>query len=199
MREAKEYNLTGMEGISDRQLAEHYTLYQGYVKKANEIDERLPQADRAAANQNYSEIRELKLEQPFNLNAIMLHEHYFENLGGAGSQPSQAVRQAMERSFGSVEKWQEDLKAAGLAARGWVVTCFNWDDQRIYNISMDRHDIGALWQSSILVVLDTYEHAYFLDQGTKRGPYIDAFLKNLNWEVVNRRVEMVLRNAGVAA
>lgn len=197
MREAKQFNLTGLDGISDRQLAEHMTLYQGYVKKFNEIRERLPQADRTAANQNYSEYRALMIEQPFNLNAIMLHEHYFENLGGAGTSPSDATRQAMERYFGSLDQWMVDMKAAGVAARGWVVTAFNWDDQTIYNIAMDRHDIGALWQASILAVLDTYEHAYFLDYGTKRPGYIDAFFRNLNWEVINRRVEGVLRMAGV--
>ena len=199
MHEVKEFRLASLDGISDRQIAEHMTLYQGYVKKCNEIQERLPQADLAAANQNYSEIRELKLEQPFNLNAIMLHEAYFGNLGGQGTQPSDAVRGAMERYFGSVERWMEDMKAAGLAARGWVVTAFNWDDGQAYNISQDRHDMGALWSSSMLVVLDTYEHAYFLDYGTKRAPYIDAFFRNLNWDAINRRVESTLRMAGVSA
>ena len=198
-RQAKEFQLSNLDGISERQIAEHMTLYQGYVKKLNEIMERLPGADRAAANQNYSEIRELKLEQPFNLNAIMLHEAYFGNLGGKGSEPSDAVRGAMERYFGSLEKWEEDLKAAGMAARGWVVTAFNWDDGQVYNISMDRHDIGALWSGSMLVVLDTYEHAYFLDYGSKRAPYLEAFLRNLNWDEVNRRVESTLRMAGVGA
>ncbi|MDO8684423.1 MAG: superoxide dismutase, partial [Armatimonadota bacterium] len=108
-------SLFEMEGFSRRQIEEHYTLYEAYIKKTNEIRSLLREADLSAANQSYSLYRELKVELSFTLDAVKLHEAYFANLGGAGSQPSDKVRKLMERSFGSMDTCHEDLKATAMA------------------------------------------------------------------------------------
>lgn len=185
-----------MDGISRRQIEEHYTLYQGYVNKTNEIRGKLESADLSKANQSFSDFRELKVELSFAWNGVKLHEMYFENLGGKGGQPQGAVMQALEGSFGSFDRYIEDLKASGISARGWVITAWDEADGRIYNYIADAHNSYGIWKAIPLVVLDTYEHAYTIDYGVKRPPYIEAFIKNLNWQPVEKRLGAVSGKQG---
>ena len=78
-----------------------------------------------------------------------------------------------------------DLKATGLAARGWAWTAYDWDEARLFNYIGDAQNTFPIWNATPLVALDVYEHAYFLDYQTDRASYIDAFLENLDWDVVN--------------
>ena len=180
-----------LNGISRRQIEEHYTLYQGYVNKTNEIRSKLEAVDRSKANQTFSEVRELKVELSFAWNGVKLHEAYFDNLGGGGGKPTGKLLQAIETNFGSYESWLEDLKASGLSARGWVVDAWDQDDGRIYNYVADAHNSHGIWRAVPLLVLDTYEHAYMIDYGVKRAPYIDAFVNNINWEAVVKRLDEI--------
>jgi len=180
--------LLQMEGISRRQIEEHYTLYEGYVKKTNEIRSKLPNADKSAANQSYSDLRELKVELSFTLNGVKLHEAYFGNLGAAGA-PSDRLKKLIEQSYGSMDEWEADLKASGIAARGWVICAYDFDENRLCNYIADSHNSYGVWNAVPILVLDTYEHAYVIDYGVKRPPYIEAFMKNINWNVVNERVD----------
>ncbi|MCL5961008.1 MAG: Fe-Mn family superoxide dismutase [Chloroflexi bacterium] len=179
-----------LDGISQRQIEEHYnTLYKGYVNKVNEIWEKLETVDRSTANQTYSSLRALKTDESFAVNGVKLHEAYFENLGGKGGKPTGRILELIERDFGSYEAWEADFKASGLAARGWVVLACDEDfGKMLRNYSQDAHNAGSIWNAIPILVLDTYEHAYFLDYGVKRAPYIDAFMRNIDWHVVNERV-----------
>ena len=91
----------------------------------------------------------------------------------------------LKRDFGSVEAWRTDLKATGMAARGWAWTAYDWDEGRLFNYLGDAQNTYPIWNATPLVALDVYEHAYFLDFQTDRGAYIDAFFANLDWAVVN--------------
>lgn len=180
-----------LDGISERQIAEHYdVLYKGYVNKLNEMERRMTEANPAEANATYSIIRELKREEVFASNAIRLHEWYFENLGGAGGRPTGEIARLIEEDFGSYEKWEAEFRGLGMAARGWVVLAFDWADRRLHNYLSDIHSDGV-WHASPLLVLDVYEHAYFLDYGTSRKGYIEAFMRNIAWDVVNARVQQL--------
>lgn len=86
------------------------------------------------------------------------------------------------------ESWEAEFKGCGVAARGWVVLAYDPADGKLHNFSMDAHDVGAIWGAAPLLVMDTYEHAYIIDYGVKRPPYIETFMKNIDWDVVNRRV-----------
>ena len=190
MREAKQLPYTQLEGLSERQLKEHHdVLYAGYVKKWNEIQEKLVAADRAAANATYSEFGELKREETFALNGIKLHEGYFDNMKAGGGECLGMIKEWIEKDFGSYEKWLEDFKALGVAARGWAILAFDLDEGRLYNHLCDSHNQGGVWNSVSLFIMDVYEHAYFLDFATGRKAYIDVFFKNINWEFVNGLIE----------
>ena len=174
-----------LEGISRAAIEAHYKLYQGYVNKRNEILAKLADVDLAAANQAYSEFRALKVDLSFAVGGIKNHELYFGHLGGGGGEPAGAFGALVERDFGSVGAWRADLKATGMAGRGWAWTAYDWDERRLFNYIGDAQNTFPVWNATPLVALDVYEHAYFLDYQTDRASYIDAFFDNLDWDVVN--------------
>jgi Fe-Mn family superoxide dismutase len=183
-RELKQ-ELYDMDGISRASVEAHYKLYQGYVNKRNEILGKLGEVDASAANQVYSELRSLKVDLTFAIGGVKNHEIYFEHLGGAGGDPDGLIRDLIERDFGGVEGWRTDLKATGMGARGWAWTAYDWDEMRLFNYIGDAQNTFPVWNATPLIALDVYEHAYFLDYQTDRASYIDAFLNNLDWDVVN--------------
>jgi Fe-Mn family superoxide dismutase len=180
--------LLELDGISRAAVEAHYKLYEGYVAKRNEILAALDGVDLGSANQVYSEVRALKLDLTFAIGGIKNHELYFEHLGGGGGDPGGLFRQLLERDFGSVEAWRSDLRATGMAARGWAWTAYDWDEGRLFNYIGDAQNTFPVWNATPLVALDVYEHAYFLDYQTDRASYIDAFFDNLDWDVVNEWV-----------
>ena len=177
--------LLQLSGISRASLEAHYRLYQGYVGKRNEILGALQGVDLDKANQVYSDVRALKVDLTFAIGGIKNHELYFAHLGGPGGDPDGAFRALVERDFGSVDTWRADLKATGIAGRGWAWTAYDWDERRVFNYIGDAQNTFPVWNATPLVALDVYEHAYFLDHQTDRASYIDAFFENLDWDVVN--------------
>ena len=177
--------LLELDGISRTTIDAHFRLYQGYVAKRNEILGRLADVDLDAGNQVYSDVRALKVDLTFAVGGIKNHEVYFAHLGGEGGNPTGAMSALVDRDFGSAGAWREDLKATGMAARGWAWTAYDWDEGRLFNYIGDAQNTFPVWNATPLVALDVYEHAYFLDYQTDRAAYIEAFLRNLDWGVVN--------------
>ena len=180
-----EPRLLQLSGISRASVEAHYRLYQGYVAKRNEILGKLADVDLDKANQVYSDVRALKVDLTFAIGGIKNHELYFAHLGGEGGDPDGAFRALVDRDFGSIEEWRADLKATGLAARGWAWTAYDWDERRLFNYIGDAQNSFPVWNAAPLVALDVYEHAYFLDYQTDRASYIEAFFHNLDWTAVN--------------
>ncbi len=185
MYQAKQFaSISGVKGLSEKLMTEHYKLYEGYVKKANEILEKLKTVDYTSANATYSDLRALKLGYSFALDAIKSHELYFENLSGQGGKPQGWIGAEIDKQFGGFESWQQDMKATGLAARGWVWLAWDWQTGKLFNYLGDQHDGFPIWHATPLVALDVYEHAYMMDYGVARADYINAFFENLNWQSV---------------
>lgn len=182
-----------LEGISEKTTSIHHDkLYQGYVKKWGEIQEKLTATDKSAANATYSELRELKLEETFAANGVLLHEAYFDALGGDGHQAGE-IAETIKKDFGSFETWQEEFKALGMCARGWVVLAYDFNDGKLHNYLADLHNQGGIWGTAPLLVLDVYEHAYFIDYGSDRKTYIEDFFKNLNWAKISERYTKIAK------
>ena len=177
--------LLELDGISRASVEAHYKLYEGYVAKRNEILGKLAGVGTGSANQVYSEIRGLKVELSFALGGIKNHEVYFEHLGGDGGAPTGPIADLIKRDFGSYDAWRADLKATGMAGRGWAWTAYDWDEGRLFNYVGDTQNTYPIWNATPLVALDVYEHAYFLDFQTDRAGYIEKFFDNLDWAVVN--------------
>lgn len=185
--EAKKISFHSLTGISEKTISIHYDkLYMGYVKKWQEIQEKLKNIDKSTANATFSDLRELKMEEGFAADAVLLHEAYFDILGGKG-EPGGKIVEAIAKDFGSFEAWQDEFKALGLCARGWVILAYDFNDGKLHNYISDMHNQGGVWGASPVLVLDVYEHAYFIDFGSDRKSYIEAFFKNLNWEIINKK------------
>ena len=97
----------------------------------------------------------------------------------------------IEKDFGSFENYKKDLKATGIAARGWVWTAWNEKEERLFNYLGDAQNTFPVWYAKPILALDTYEHAYFIDHGVNRASYIDAFFENLDWEVIEKNFDKI--------
>lgn len=177
------------EGLSLKMVQNHFKLYEGYVKKTNEIQEKIEKGDKTSANGVYSEIGELKRQETFAVNGMKLHEIYFGHLSNGDGVPRGELVAMIEKNFGSMEMWKADMIATGICARGWAILAFDYKDNRLHNYGADAHNIGAVWGAIPVIVLDVYEHAYFMDYGVDRKSYLEGFFKNLNWDYANEIVK----------
>jgi Fe-Mn family superoxide dismutase len=180
-----------MDGISKKTMEEHHKLYVGYINKSNEILDALKSVDLSKANQTYSVLRALKVELTFAIGGVKNHEIYFDHLGGKGGKPEGRLLDQIVKDFGSYESWEKDLKATGLAARGWVWLAYDADRGTLFNYLGDAQNTFPIWNAVPILALDTYEHAYFLDYATDRKSYIEAFMRNLDWKVVDQRFAQI--------
>jgi Fe-Mn family superoxide dismutase len=190
MTEPKPLKYEDLPGISARQLAEHHgKLYVGYCKKTDAIRERLAAADVSGANATYDDFRELKLEEGFAANGVRLHEAYFESLSPRPTGPSDTLTAWVAEDFGSMDAWAEDFAAVAMSARGWAVLAFDLHDGKLHNYLADAHNQGGVWGAVPLIVMDVYEHAYFLDFVTARKRYLDTLHPLIDWKSAAETVD----------
>jgi superoxide dismutase, Fe-Mn family len=176
----------------------HYNKHhKGYVAALNTIEKALESADRSAANGNYSEIGELKRRFTWNHAGTLLHDIYWEVLGGDGdSSKGPDVQAALEKEFGSVDAWKEDYKATAMSAKlsGWGLLVFDQlYSNRLLNVLVDEHQYGAIWGGIPLISCDVFEHAYYHKDGPGRAAYIDNFINNLDWARINDRFKKYVK------
>lgn len=185
-----------LTGISEKTITVHHDkLYAGYVAKKNEIAEKLTAlshgGDVSTANQSYSELRALKDGETFAVNGVYLHEWYFDVLGGDGK-PEGALVDALAKQYGSLENFLTYFSACGMAARGWVVLAWDTHESGLRIYTGDSHNQGGVWGALPIIVLDVYEHAYFIDYAADRKAYIADYWKNFNWKKANELYEKAI-------
>jgi superoxide dismutase, Fe-Mn family len=169
----------------------HDTHYAGYVTKRNEIENELKSVDKTKANANYSAFRALKLEETWNANGQILHEVYWDTMGGDGKyDEGMNVIKKITEDFGSFDNWKAGFIATGKASRGWVV--FSVDllsdpSVKLRNVIYDVHNLGGLVGSMPLISADTFEHAYYHKFGPDRAAYLNALVDNIDWKKVENR------------
>ena len=192
---------TAAAGISRKTHEEHYKLYQGYVKKVNDLRTALGALgvpDPTKANATFSDIRELKVEYSFALGGVKNHELYFGHIGGKGGEPDGPISDAIKAAFGSFTNWKADLKATGIAARGWVWLAHDHTDGSLFNYIGDSQNAYPVWHCTPLLGLDVYEHAYWFDFQSARAKYIDAFFQVIDWDAVNANLKIAQAIAAAA-
>jgi Fe-Mn family superoxide dismutase len=189
---AKDFSrLLGTEGMSDTLLNNHFTLYQGYVTQTNklitEMKEKTP---------GTPEFNELHRRFGWEWNGMRLHELYFENMiqGGSPLTEGGEMKKILEAVWGSVENWQKDFTSMGaMRGIGWVVLACDMEAHMVFNVWVNEHDMGHLAGAVPLLVMDVFEHAYITDYGIKRADYIGAFVKALDWSVVEKRLANAMK------
>ena len=171
-----------VRGLSERILVSHYqNNYTGAVRRLNAIDAQLANLDWQSAP-NFL-INGLKREQLIATNSMILHEHFFNALGGGG-RPSGALAAAIDREFGSFERWSAEFSAMGKAeggGSGWVILTYSPRDKRLVNAWAADHTT-TLAAGRPVLVLDMYEHAYHMDFGANAGNYVDAYMQVIRWD-----------------
>jgi len=178
-----------LKGLSERLIQSHWeNNYGGALKALNAIERRLAVLLSEEDLPPYV-YGDLKREELVRTGSVVLHEHYFDNLGGDGRASGHAL-QLLTEWFGGFEAWRAEFTkmANGLAGgSGWVILAYNlhtgevhnyWAWDHMHNVPMGRP----------LLVLDMYEHSYHLDYGAAAAKYIEAFMENVDWDEVNRRV-----------
>lgn len=178
-------------GISRATHDAHLGLWQGYAKKTNEIRKLLPEVDTdpSKANQTYSEMRALKVNYAFAIGGYINHAVYFDTLGGNGGPATGDVGTLIKEAYGSFEHWEADWRSTGIAGRGWAYLAYSHDEQRVHNYIGDSQDTFPTWNHTLLLAMDVYEHAYYLDFQSARGKYIEAYMQCIDWDAVNARLK----------
>jgi Fe-Mn family superoxide dismutase len=182
--EAKPLSLDpkSIKGISEKVMLSHYeNNYVGAVKRLNAIGAQLAELDFAKAP-NFV-VNGLKREELIAANSMILHEVYFDSLGGAG-RPTGALADAIARDFGSVERWRTEFSAMGKAeggGSGWVILAYSPRDKRLVNQWAADHTT-TLAGGRPVMVLDMYEHAYHMDYGAAAAKYVDVFMEAIRWD-----------------
>ncbi len=194
---AKSFNLSGLSGISDKTLEMHFKLYEGYVTNTNTLTERLAAmiAKGRVEPEQMAAYSELTRRMGFEYNGMVLHEYYFGNLkkGGGGDAPRGEFRSAVERSFPSYEIWKADfVTVAKMRGVGWSIAYLDPSNGVVSNHWIEMHQDGNVAGFVPLIVMDVWEHAFLLDyKPSDRPKYIEAFMANLDWDCVARRMEAV--------
>lgn len=188
-----------LDGLSERLLASHYeNNYGGAVRRLNAIERRLQELDWDTAP--VFEINGLKREQLVAANSMILHEAYFESLGGSGD-PSGILAAAIEWNFGSVAAWRREFAALAKAqggGSGWMLLTWSPRLGGLANVWAADHT-HALGDGTVVLALDMYEHAYHLDFGAKAAAYVDAFMRNVAWERVAQRYQAAIERTPARA
>jgi Fe-Mn family superoxide dismutase len=184
------FDAAKLEGLSARLIESHWSNnYGGSVRALNETNKRLSVA-LADTNIPAYTYNDLKREHLMRTGSVILHELYFDNLGGDG--PASAdCRQSISASFGDFDRWETEYRriAAGLSGgSGWVVLGYNRQFGALENYWMADHMHSPPATVPILV-MDMYEHSYQMDFGAATARYIDAFFANINWDTVASRIE----------
>jgi len=204
--EAREFNLSGLNGISDQTLEMHFKLYEGYVKETNKLSEAIDKfiRDGQVDQEEMPAYSELTRRLGFEYNGMVLHEYYFDNLkaGGGTGDPERTAQfaKAAESSFGSYEVWKADFVGIGkMRGVGWAVCNQNPANGRLSNHWITLHETGNIAGFDPILVMDVWEHAYLLDfKPAERPKYIEAFFSNIDWNAVEKRLQKTgVRSAGV--
>ncbi|ACH39216.1 superoxide dismutase, iron/manganese-containing [Citrifermentans bemidjiense Bem] len=189
---AKDYSrLIGMPGFSETLLNNHFTLYQGYVKNTNTLDDALTELRKSGKGSDPG-FAELKRRFGWEFNGMRLHEYYFENLGG--NQPiNQDGRLAsrIHQDFGGFDEWVQDFKSVGaMRGIGWAIMYQDLSNGRLLNFWINEHDAGHPAGCTPVLIMDVFEHAFMTDYGLKRADYINAFFQNIDWNSAEQRLQM---------
>ena len=184
-----------VKGLSEKLLQSHWANnYSGAVKRLNAIDAQLAGLDFASAP--VFVVNGLKREELIAANSMIIHELYFDCLGGEG-EPKGALAEQLAKDFGSVARWKAEFVAVGKAlggGSGWVLLTWSPRDKRLVNTWAADHTM-TLANGRPVLAMDMYEHAYALDYGAAAAKYVDAFMQGIRWDTVASRFETYSKQA----
>lgn len=181
------------EFLSQGNKENHIDLYTGYIKTSNEISAKLDAVDKTTVSSNHSSFRSLKIDEAFNQNGVFLHELYFENISDLASEIAMdnLAYIKIANDFGSFDAWQKDFLACCQASRcGWALMGLNIFTGKYQNVMIDLHSQNVPVGIIPVIVMDVWQHAYYRDYLKEVKTYSSAMMKELNWSVIEKRVQL---------
>ncbi len=174
--------------LSEEQITPHYTAHyggalRGYVASDLKLHSNISDEVKIDSTA-YGAIQRARTNKA---NSVILHELYFDGMTSKTSSPPEEIHIAIIKRFGSIEKWAADFQASAKSATGWAMLAIHSLNGKLYNIVSDKHATGVLWMATPLVVIDVYEHAFYVDYKNNKSLYIEKFMQHIDWEEVNSR------------
>lgn len=157
--------------ISFNQFKNHIELYEGYINKVNNIDDNIF----------------LRKDFQYALNGVVLHELYFDNIGLKKSTYNKKIFNNDEQFY----KWRDEFINIAMSTRGWIIYAYELRTNKFFNFSLISHDEGLVCGMIPIIVLDMYEHAYYTDYGNNKKEYIEKFIDNIDWEIIENRINKI--------
>lgn len=184
------FDIPETPGISTETMQNHLNLYQGYVKHVNLIREKIDAFSNDYENNSFA-IAEMQRRLGFEFGGMRNHEYYFSQFeGGSRELPDSTLKQKIEHQWGSIDIWLTRFRQIALTRGvGWAMLYHDPHTDQLIQTWVDEQHMGQLADLDIILALDMWEHSYMRDYVSgDKGKYVDAFFKNLNWEVVSRRL-----------
>ena len=174
--------------LTAEQIAPHHTAhYGGALRGYSGLDAKLENSIKAGTTIDASAYGAMQRARQSKGNSVLLHELYFDGLVPKSPTPQADVRTAIEKRFGSLDKWADDFQASAKAASGWAMLTYHSVNGKLYNVVSDEHAMGPLWMATPLVVIDVYEHAFYIDYHNRKVEYVEKFMDHIDWSEVNAR------------
>jgi Fe-Mn family superoxide dismutase len=174
--------------LSAEQIAPHHTAhYGGALKGYAAADASIEESVKSGEPLNAAAYGALKRAINSKGNSVVLHEMYFDGLAPKAPAPAANVRAAVESRFGTIEKWASDFINSAKEAAGWAMLVKHPVNAKLYNVVSDEHAMGVLWMAVPLVVIDTYEHAFYVDYQNRKAEYVEKFIDHIDWNEANAR------------
>jgi Fe-Mn family superoxide dismutase len=184
------FDIPELDGISKESIEMHLGLYKGYVKHVNVIREKIDSYSADTDNNGYA-IAEMQRRLGFEFGGMRNHEYYFAQFeGGATELPAGPLKEKIEFQWGSFDVWLERFTQIAMTRGvGWAMLYHDPHTDQLVQTWVDEQHIGQLADVDIVLALDMWEHAYLRDYVSgDKGKYVEAFFRNLNWEVVSNRL-----------
>lgn len=178
--------------LSEDQITPHHTAHyggalRGYIAADTKLQSSIVDGTKIDSSA-YGAIQRARTNKA---DSVILHELYFDGMTSQNSIPTGGILTAIKKRFGSIEKWANDFQSSAKTASGWAVLAYHQLNGKLYNVVSDKHATGVLWMAMPLVVIDVYEHAYYVDYKNKKVQYIEKFMEHINWKEINRRYKAI--------
>lgn len=180
--------------ISEAQLTLHHDKHhQAYVNGANSILQRIDKARREGAD---LDVKSTLKELSFNIGGHILHSSFWSNLaptGKGGGRPGGVLEDALTKEYTGFDRFRKEFTQAAVSVEGsgWAALSFCTETGRPVIMQIEKHNLNVYPSFKLLMVLDVWEHAYYLDYKNERGKFVEAFWSIVNWDEVNKRLAKV--------
>lgn len=187
--ETRKFSIPKLEGISEKSIEEHIGLYEGYVKNYNAMSKLIAELATTDWEKYSHAVSEMARRRSFEFDGMRLHEHYFEQFeGGAKALSDGPLKSALEEAYKPVGTEKVMKMLGGIRGPGWAIMYYDKVAGELLTGFIGEQHQGHYATLPIILALDVWEHAFLLDYGAQgKGKYLDAFFKNLNWSVIERR------------